>query len=206
VQTGVPNSGVRLGVLGGTFDPIHVGHLALAAAAAESLDLHKVVFVVANNPWQKAGRNDVSPAADRLAMVRAAVPDDPRFEVSDIEIRRGGDSYTAETLAELSSVHPGSEIFLIIGSDLLAELDTWHQPQRVREMAQLAVVRRPGSLDAVPPAGWRFTEIESPPIELSSSDLRAALAAGRGVEFLVPAGARKLIDERGLYRSSLGGS
>ena len=206
MQTGLPDSGVRLGILGGTFDPIHVGHLALAAAALDALALDKVLFVVANVPWQKALRGEVTPASDRLAMVAAGLPDESRFEVSDIEIRRGGDSFTADTLTDVGAANPGAELFLIIGSDLLGELETWDRYERVRELASLAVVRRPGSLDVAPPPHWRCVEVDSPPIELSSSDLRAAIGAGRSVEFLVPAGARQVIDERGLYSSSLGGS
>lgn len=202
----MPGSTARLGILGGTFDPLHVAHLAVAAAAATALDLHKVLFVVANRPWQKTRHGEVTPATSRLAMVNAALAGDPRFEASDIEISRGGDSFTADTLAEVAAANPGSELFLIIGSDLLTELHTWERPDQVRDLAHLAIVRRPGSIGDRPPDRWRYTEIESPPVDLSSSELRAAIAAGRSVEFLVPAGALQVIDEQGLYRSSLGGS
>jgi nicotinate-nucleotide adenylyltransferase len=194
----------RVGIFGGTFDPLHIAHLAVAASAHRALGLEKVLFVVANRPWQKLLESSVTPAADRFDMVAAAVADDDRFEASDLEVRRGGDSYTVDTLSELAAAHPGSELFLIVGSDLLPDLETWERHEEVRSLARLAVIRRPGTLDAEPPPGWSYEDVPAPPIELSSSDLRATIAAGGSVDYLVPRGAAQVIDERGLYRPSLG--
>ncbi|MBV9255052.1 MAG: nicotinate-nicotinamide nucleotide adenylyltransferase, partial [Actinobacteria bacterium] len=118
---------MKLGVLGGTFDPVHIGHLVAAVNARHTLDLDQVLLVVANVPWQKAGARVITPAPDRLAMVRAAVDDVDGLEASDLEIARGGESYTVDTLAELQRIHPGAELYLIVGADLVAELDTWER-------------------------------------------------------------------------------
>ena len=143
----------RLGVFGGTFDPPHIGHLAAAEAARWSLGLDRILFVVANRPWQKVIEQPVSPAADRLALVRAAVSDLEGFEVSTLEIDRGGDSSTAETLTEFAD--DGRELFLIVGSDLADSLDTWRRPEVIRSLATVAVVARLGATGpGVPPPGW----------------------------------------------------
>jgi nicotinate-nucleotide adenylyltransferase len=207
VKTGVPHNGVRIGILGGTFDPIHVGHLAIAAAVSDSLSLDSVLFVVANQPWQKLLHGEVTAAADRYAMVEAALADEPEFMVSDIEIRRGGDSFTADTVAEVAAANPGAELFVIIGADLVPQLDTWERPHEIRDGASLAILPRPGSgpnSTVEPPPGWSAVQVPGTPIELSSSDLRHAMAEGSSVRFLIPPAALEVIDERGLYRSSLG--
>jgi nicotinate-nucleotide adenylyltransferase len=209
VQTGVPDNGVRIGILGGTFDPIHVGHLAIAAAVSDALSLDSVLFVVANQPWQKLLHGEVTAAADRYAMVEAALADEPGFVASDIEIRRGGDSFTADTVAEVAAANPDGELFVIIGADLVPQLVTWERPDEIRVGASLAILPRPGSgpgSTVDPPPGWSAIQIPSAPVELSSSDLRHAMAEGRSVRFLIPPAALEVIDERGLYRSSLGGS
>ena len=141
----------RIGVFGGTFDPPHVGHLVTAVNVRYELHLDVVLLVVANDPWQKRGSRQVSPAADRLAMVAAAVGDVAGLEVSDIEIRRGGTSYTADTLAELREVHPDAALHLVLGSDAAAGLLTWERHEEVREAASIAVVTRPGAEPASPP-------------------------------------------------------
>ena len=193
---------MKLGVLGGTFDPVHIGHLVAAVNARHALDLDQVLLVVANVPWQKAGARVITPAPDRLAMVRAAVDDVDGLEASDLEIARGGESYTVDTLAELQRIHPGAELYLIVGADLVAELDTWERSDELRELATLAVVNRPGATVSASDGqdrGWRTANISIPMIDVSSTELRARVADGRPLDFLVPAGALRLIRQRGLY-------
>lgn len=189
----------RLGVFGGTFDPIHVGHLVTAVNVRHSLGLEHVHLVVANDPWQKSGTVG-TPAADRLAMVAAAVADVPGLVASDIEIRRGSVSFTADTLRDLGDEHPGAELFLILGSDAAAGLLSWERVEEVRERATLVVVARPGAETMAPPVGWSYHRLEVPRLEVSSTDLRARFVDGRPLEWLVTAPVQQVIRERGLYR------
>ena len=185
-------------MFGGTFDPVHVGHLAAAVNVRYSLGLDRLLLVVANVPWQKAGRRAVSPAEDRLAMVEAAVAGIEGLEASRIEIDRGGPSYTADTLAQLAGTDPGAELFLVVGADVVKDLDTWERVGEVRARASLAVVKRPGSRPRLP-AGWRAEQVEVPSLDISSTDLRARLADGRPLDFLIPAPVIRLIASRRLY-------
>lgn len=189
----------RLGVFGGTFDPPHIGHLAAAEAARWSLGLDRVLFVVANRPWQKVVEQPVSAAADRLALVRAAVANLEGFEVSTLEIDRGGDSSTAETLTALAA--GGAELFLIVGSDLADSLDTWRSPNVIRSLATVAVVGRLGATGpGVPPPGWRWIPVEGPGIEVSSTHVRRWLAEGQPLGSVLSRPVATEIERRGLYR------
>jgi nicotinate-nucleotide adenylyltransferase len=188
-----------LGVLGGTFDPVHVGHLVAAVNVRHALDLDRVLLVVANVPWQKTGARAITPAADRLAMVQAAVDGVDGLEASALEIERGGESYTADTLAELARRHPGAELYLIVGADLVGELDTWERAGELRELSTLAVVSRPGAALPEQVPGWRTANVSIPMLDVSSTDLRARVADGRPLDYLVPAGALRFIRQRGLY-------
>jgi nicotinate-nucleotide adenylyltransferase len=188
----------RLGVFGGTFDPIHVGHLVTAINVRHSLSLDQVLLVVANDPWQKAGTVATS-AADRLAMVEAAVAEVPGLEASDIELQRGDHSYTTDTLSELRRRHANAQLFLILGSDAAAGLSTWERVEEVQELATLVVVTRPGAEAMTPPAGWTYERLEVPRLEVSSTDLRARFSDGRPLDYLVTAPVQRLIRERGLY-------
>jgi nicotinate-nucleotide adenylyltransferase len=194
-------SGQRVGIFGGTFDPPHIGHLAAAVNARHALHLDVVLLVVANVPWQKADDRLITPAEDRLAMVRAAVGSVEGLEVSDREIRRGGDSYTADTLAELEAEDPDRELFVILGSDAAAELPTWERADEVRQRATIVVIDRPGGSWSSPP-GWAVERIEVPRLEISSTDLRRRAADGRPLDFLVPPEVISSIEERGLYRGA----
>jgi nicotinate-nucleotide adenylyltransferase len=194
----------RLGVFGGTFDPVHVGHLVAAVNARDALELDTVLLVVANVPWQKVGERKISDAADRLAMVAAAAASADGVEASAIEIRRGGSSYTADTLAELHREDPEAELFVIVGADVVGGLDTWERVDEVRSGATLVVVNRPGSdasplIGALEAAGWRVQAIEVPALEISSTDLRERARTGRPLDYLVPEGAIAVIRDRGLY-------
>ncbi len=200
-------AGERLGILGGTFDPVHVGHLAAAVNVRFELELDRVLLVVANQPWQKIGTRPVSAAADRLALVEAAVEGCEGLEASSMEIDRGGISYTADTLAELQAADESAELFLVIGADVAPALSTWVRLDEVRRAVTLVVVNRPGT-EVVEPserallAGWRTCFVEIPALEISSTDLRERAAAGRPLDFLVPPSTIRVIKERELYRGA----
>src|ERR1700704_3009757 len=133
---------MRIGVLGGTFDPIHFGHLAVAKAAIERAHIDRLLFVPSAQPPHRTAA--VAPAEDRFAMTNLAVQGEPRFEVSDVEVRRGGRSYTVDTLNELHRAFPNDELFLILGWDAARLFRTWHEPERVRKLASVVIVDRPG--------------------------------------------------------------
>ena len=189
----------RIGVFGGTFDPVHVGHLVAAVNVRHALDLDVVLLVVANRPWQKVGSREVSPAPDRLAVVRAAVGDVPGVEASALELERGGVSYTADTLAALQAEDPEADLVLVVGADVAATLHTWERVDEVRARCRLAIVNRPGAPPPVVPGGWRADVVEIPALEVSSTDLRARVADGRPLDYLVPEAAVREVRRRGLY-------
>ena len=188
----------RIGVFGGTFDPIHVGHLVTAVNVRHEVRLDTVLLVVANQPWQKAGRA-LTPAPARLDMVRAAVGDVEGLEASDVEIRRGGTSYTADTLSALQEQQPDADLFVILGSDAAAGLPTWERADEVRRLAALVVVTRPGAEDEGPPRGWDCVRVEVPRLEVSSTDLRARFSDGRPLDYLITDPVISVIRRLGLY-------
>ncbi len=188
----------RVGVFGGTFDPVHVGHLVAAANVRHALRLDRVLLVVANVPWQKVGRR-LTPAEDRLAVVEAAVEGAEGLEASRLEIDRGGDSFTADTLEELMAADPERELFLVVGADVAAELGTWRRVATVAALATVVVVTRGGVPQPTLEAPWRVERVEIPALEVSSSDLRARRAGGRPLDFLIPRPAIDCIRRRGLY-------
>jgi nicotinate-nucleotide adenylyltransferase len=190
---------VRLGIFGGTFDPVHIGHLVAATRVQEVLGLDRVLMVVANEPWQKTGARSVTPPEARFRVVAAAVADVPGLEASRIEIDRGGPSYTADTVAELMASDPAVEPFVIVGADVAAELDTWKRVEEVRELATLVVVERGGVLAKVDLPGWRVERVRIPALDISSSELRTRLAEGRSVDFLIPPPAIRCIRQLNLY-------
>jgi nicotinate-nucleotide adenylyltransferase len=187
------------GVLGGTFDPPHFGHLAVASAVRDALSLDEVLLVVANDPWQKVGRRDLSPAQDRLAMVRAAVEGLPGVQASAIEIERGGPSYMVETLGELKQQAPERPLFLILGADAAALLDTWVRHEELPDLATLVIVDRPGYGTSGEPAGWHVIHVTGPESPVSSSSVRETIASGGAVENFVPGQVLLQIRQRGLY-------
>jgi nicotinate-nucleotide adenylyltransferase len=189
----------RIGILGGTFDPVHVGHLAAAVEVRAVLGLDRMLLVVANVPWQKVGARTVTPAEDRFAVVEAAVADVEGLEASRIELDRGGPSYMADTAAELAAQHPGAELFLVVGSDIVPELPTWERVDDLARLVRLVVVARPGAGPTLPPPPWEAEAVTVPALDVSSRELRARAAAGRPLDVLVPPGALRRIEERGLY-------
>lgn len=196
IRSGTPR---RIGIFGGTFDPPHIGHLVAALDARQALDLDVVLLVVANAPWQKVGSRPVSPAADRMAMVESAVAGRAGLQVSDLEIRRGGLSFTADTLATLGENEPRSELFLILGNDAAAGFATWDRHQEVAQLATLVVVDRPGTPTPMDD-GFDWTRIDIPELEISSTELRQRVASGRSIDYLTPAAVVTCITERALYR------
>ncbi|MYB27718.1 MAG: nicotinate (nicotinamide) nucleotide adenylyltransferase [Acidimicrobiaceae bacterium] len=189
----------RIGVLGGTFDPPHFGHLAAGLEVRHRLRLSVVLFVVANDPWQKSALHPVTPAPVRLEMVRAAVRDLDGLEASALEIDRGGESYMADTLTELRELHPGAELLMVVGSDAAQGLDTWKRPAELRELATTVVVDRAGRSGGRPPDGWPAVVVEIPAMDISSCDIRSRFAGGRPVEALVPGAVAEIVRSRGLY-------
>lgn len=192
----------RIGVFGGTFDPIHAGHVEAAEAVHRALDLDRTLLVVANEPWQKEGTRSVTPAEDRLAMVEAALSDRPGLEPSRLEIDRGGPSYTVDTVEELHRLYPGSELFLVVGADVVPDLGTWRHEAALQQSVVLVVVDRPGAAGVSPPPGWQAVSVPVPPFDVSSTELRARLEAGRPVDGLVPEGVIRCIRGRNLYATS----
>ncbi len=194
-----PEPPVRIGILGGTFDPPHVGHVAAARAAVERLGLDRLLLVVANDPWLKSGQRAISAAEDRYALTEALAGEIPRAEASRLEIDRGGPSYSVDTAeAILASAHP-AEIFLVVGSDLVPELGSWHRPDDLARLVTLAVVSRPGDAATLVPPGWRVARVDGPQVDVSSSQVRDLLAAGGSVDALVPGSVIRCIRRRGMY-------
>jgi nicotinate-nucleotide adenylyltransferase len=194
----------RIGVFGGTFDPIHVGHLVAAVNARHAIQLDRVILMVANVPWQKVGQRVVTSAEDRFAMVEAAVGDVPGLEAGRLEIDRGGESYTADTIEELAAHHPDAELFLIVGWDVASELTGWDRWETIQRLATLVVVNRPGAgrPKGLDDDGWRVAELVVPNLEISSTDLRARAANGRPLDYLVPEAAVHCLRSRGLYATN----
>ncbi|MFZ4810709.1 MAG: nicotinate-nucleotide adenylyltransferase [Ilumatobacteraceae bacterium] len=188
----------RIGLFGGTFDPPHVGHLVTAVNVRHALALDAVVLMVANVPWQKQGARAITPAFDRMAMVEAAVADVAGLVASDLEIRRGGPSYTADTLAALADDNPGAELFTIVGDDAAAGITTWERWDEVVSRSTAVVVDRPGSPVELPThVDW--VRVEVPRLEVSSTDLRERVSDGRPLDYLVTEPVLAIIRERSLY-------
>ena len=191
-------TGPRIGVFGGTFDPPHIGHLVTAVNVRHALALDLVLLMVANDPWQKTGTRSVTPATDRFAMVAAAVEGLEGIAAGREEIDRGGPSYTADTLALLAEKYPGATLFTIVGDDAASGLRSWERIEQVVERSQLVVVDRPG-VHVTLPSEFVWIRVESPRLEVSSTDLRSRFADGRPLDYLVPDAVRAEIVKRGLY-------
>ena len=185
----------RVGVFGGTFDPVHIAHVVAAVEARRALALDRVVLVPAGDPWQKRGSVH-APAADRLDLVRAAVEGIEGLEVSALEVERDGPSYTYQTLEALSG--PGRQLFLIVGADVAATMGSWVGVERLPVLATLVVVTRADD-ERLPP-GWKCEQVAIPRLDVSSTGLRARAARGWPLDGLVPPAAVRIIADRGLYR------
>jgi nicotinate-nucleotide adenylyltransferase len=194
---------VKRGIFGGTFDPPHYGHLIAAEIVLERQKLDRILFVPNSTPPNK-NAEEVSAPEDRLAMVHAAVMDSEYFDVSDLEVKRGGISYTVDTLRQLKEGYPGDELHFLIGADILKEFETWKDPKEILSMIRVVAMTRPGK-ENVPrdlqiPKGIALCEI--PLIDISSTDIRSRVREGLPITFMVPAGVERYIKEKGLYRRS----
>ena len=194
----MPGRGECIGLFGGTFDPIHVAHLEVAEAVRTALRLDRVLLVVANDPWQKVD-HDITPAEDRYAMVAAAVAGYPGLEASRLELDRGGPSFTVDTVREIERRHPGADVVLIVGADVVEGLPTWKEEPALRELVTLAVVGRPGVGQVEAPPGWRTVHVPPSSLDVSSSDLRHRLQRGEPVDGVVPDDVIRCIRQRDLY-------
>ena len=197
---------MRLGLMGGTFDPIHVGHLILAEQAREQFGLEKVLFVTSAQPPHKLAE-PVSDAAHRLEMTRLAVADSDLFECSTIEIERGGPSYTIDTVKQVLELYgPDTEVYVLVGADEGRDLMKWREPYEMQRLAKIVVANRPGlpvsDVIGILPEDFAgaITPLEMPGVDISSTDLRERVRSGRSVRYLVPRAVEEYIWSKGLYR------
>jgi nicotinate-nucleotide adenylyltransferase len=188
---------VKVGLMGGTFDPIHLGHLRAAENAREALGLDAVSFVPSSEPPHRPA--PVANGRDRYAMAALATAGHPGFAVSDVELRREGPSFTVDTLRIWAEARPGDEIVLLLGSDAFAELGSWREVDAVLALCRVAVVARPGDVPRPGPSKGEL-RVDGPGLELSSSDVRRRVAEGRSVRYMVPDGVADYIHKQGLYR------
>ena len=199
----------RIGVMGGTFDPIHHGHLVAAAEARWQFDLDRVVFVPTGQPWQKPV--GVSPAEDRYRMTVIATASNPAFTVSRLEVDHQGPTYAVDTLRRLRAQQPeDTRLFFITGADAVLQILTWKEPDQVLAQAEFIAATRPGfDLDSlvnqVPGAAGRVHRMDIPALAISSSDIRGRVARGAPIRYLVPDGVARYIQKHGLYRGPAGG-
>jgi nicotinate-nucleotide adenylyltransferase len=190
----------RIGVMGGTFDPIHHGHLVAASEVSSRFDLDEVIFVPTGEPWQKTGRT-VSSAEDRYLMTVVATASNPRFSVDRVDIDRSGSTYTVDTLRELRQRYPCAQLYFITGADALAQILSWHDAAELFELAHFVGVTRPGYelADEHLPEG-SVSLVEVPALAISSTECRDRVRKGRPVWYLVPDGVVQYITKRCLYR------
>jgi nicotinate-nucleotide adenylyltransferase len=189
----------RVGIMGGTFDPVHHGHLVAASEVQARFDLDEVIFVPTGQPWQKSHR-EVSAAEDRYLMTVIATASNPRFSVSRVDIDRHGKTYTVDTLSDLRAAHPDAELYFITGADALEQILSWRQAEELFALAHFVGVTRPGyrlDVDHLPSGSVSLVDV--PAMAISSTDCRARVAAGQPVWYLVPDGVVQYISKRDLY-------
>jgi nicotinate-nucleotide adenylyltransferase len=200
---------VKIGIIGGTFDPFHNGHLAIAGEAMTKLDLVEMLFVPAGQPWLKVGQ-PVTAVEHRVEMVRRAIAGRPHYRLTTVEVDRTGPSYTVDTITELRSQYgDGADLFFVLGWDSLSEIPRWHQPSQLIELCQLVAVPRPGqvepdlsSLEAdVPGISRRVILLDGPRVDISATAIRGMVARGRSIAELVPEAVEQYIRQHGLYLS-----
>ncbi len=191
----------RLGLYGGTFDPVHLGHLLVAQAAIEELSLDRLFFIPATQSPFKPEFKPAS-AALRIRMLRLALAGQERVEVDEQETLRGGISYSIDTVRDYVARFPGAELFWLIGADHVGSLPRWREAEQLAQLAEFVVIPRPGSSPASLPAPYRLRELRGFPLSLSSSEIRSRVGAGRAIRHLVPAAVAEVIPAEGLYRAS----
>jgi len=198
----VTDTAQRIGVFGGTFDPIHHGHLAAASEVHAALGLDLMLLVpAATQPFKKHGSE--ASAADRLAMTRLAVQGDPRMAVSDVDIVRGGVTYSVDTLTDIAAAYPGARLFFVAGADAVARLDEWREPERLRQLATFVGVTRPGH--SLQPLDTSLVLVEVPALAISSTDVRGRARMSAPIRYLVPGAVAAHIEEHGLYKGGSDG-
>jgi nicotinate-nucleotide adenylyltransferase len=198
-------------VLGGTFDPPHIGHLWLAALAADALGLNRVLFMPAAQPPHKRS-SEVTSAAERLLLTRLAIVGDPTFALCPIEMERPGPSFTVDSVEELLRLYPGARLYLLMAADALSGIDTWREPERLLTLVEWAVAPRSGSRLPQPDemrhrfgsAASRIHLLDGPVLDVSATEIRRRVAAGRTIRYLVPRAVEEVIIERRLYRPGRG--
>ena len=183
--------------MGGTFDPIHIGHLIAASSVYEELNLDSVVFIPAGDPWQKRDR-ELSTGQQRLEMVRLATADDARFKASDIEIARTGPTYAIDTVREWKRLNPADEIFWIVGSDALSGITSWHEWKAFVSEVTIVAVNRVGQKESVP---FDFVSVEMPEVRISATELRERFSSNADTQYLVPQKVSQYISDQGLYQA-----
>ena len=188
---------MRVGILGGTFDPIHIGHLIAASSVYEALNLDSVVFIPAGDPWQKRDR-DLSTGQQRLEMVKLATENDARFQVSDVEIARSGPTYAVDTVREWKRLNPSDELFWIVGSDALSGIPSWHEWEAFVSGVTIVAVNRVGQNDSVP---FDFVSVDMPEVRISATELRDRFTNGLDTQYLVPKNVSQYISDQGLYQA-----
>ena len=192
---------MKTGIFGGTFDPPHIGHLIAAQDAREALQLDRILFVPAREPPHKRERR-ISDPADRVAMLRAAIADEPRFQLCELELERAGPSYTVETLRALRAESPEETFFLLIGADQAMDLANWREPEEIARLATIVLLAREG-VDAVPAARLLLgSAVRVTRVDIAATDIRQRVAEGRSIRFLVPAAVERVIREKKLYLRS----
>jgi nicotinate-nucleotide adenylyltransferase len=188
---------MRVGILGGTFDPIHIGHLIAASSVYESLSLDSVVFMPAGDPWQKRDR-ELSAGHHRLEMVRLAISDDARFSASDLEINRSGPTYAIDTVHEWKKLNPNDELFWIVGSDALSGIPSWHEWEAFVSEVTVVAVNRIGQSASVP---FDVVSVEMPEVRISATELRDRFTNKMDTQYLVPRKVSDYISDQGLYQA-----
>ena len=188
---------MKVGILGGTFDPIHIGHLIAASSVYEALNLDTVVFIPAGDPWQKRDR-DLSAGQQRLEMVKLAIAGNDRFQASDIEIARSGATYAIDTVREWKKLNPADEIFWIVGSDALSGIPGWHEWESFVSEVTIVAVNRIGQNDPVP---FDFVSVEMPEVRISATELRDRFTNKLDTQYLVPQKVSQYISDQGLYQA-----
>jgi nicotinate-nucleotide adenylyltransferase len=191
----------RIGILGGTFDPPHIGHVAAAQAVVPALELDRLLLVVANDPWQKSPHRDVSAAEDRFAMTEALAAELPAAAASRLEIDRGGPSYSIDTVEEVlaAASTTAPEIFLVVGADLVPDLESWERAEELKHLVTVAIVSRPTTPAPPVPEGWTVAWVDGPQVDVSSSEVRERLHRGESVNGIVPEAVIRCIARRALY-------
>lgn len=186
-------SKLRIGILGGTFDPIHNGHILVAESVLELLDLDKILFVPTFQPWQKTNYTQVQ---HRIAMIQLAIADDPRFELNLVDVERGGPTYSIDTVSDIQKQHPDAQLFFILGSDAANSLPTWKNIQELTRKVQFIVIDRPGSKFS----GFeQLQQVSIDALDVSATDIRKLIGEGKSVFDLVPPAVAAYIQENGLY-------